>query len=130
MILNFETSILDDILTNVAEMNEELLNKLLKDLKMNNFRLVSTSKRLANRCNVSLKILSETVSQLIKASVLVANTANESNWDGETLHYFKGVYFVVSGGGISNEIIESCSNKRRDELIKIESELLDKSIKH
>ena len=130
MILNFETSILDDILTNVAEMNEELLNKLLKDLKMNNFRLVSTSKRLANRYNVSSKILSETVSQLIKASVLVANTANESNWDSETLHYFKGVYFVVSGGGISNEIIESCSNKRRDELIKIESELLDKSIKH
>ena len=130
MILNFETSILDDILTNFAEMNKELLNKLLKDLKMNDFRLVSTSKRLANRYNVSSKVLSETVSQLIEASVLVSNTADESNWDRETLHYFKGVCFVVSREGISNEIIESCSNKPRDELIKIESELLDKIIKH
>ena len=100
-------------------MTIDLLNQLLTDLKSDDFALDLSYKRSVNRYKASSEELSNTVSQLIEDAVLVANTADETNWDGEQLYCFKGIYFVVSGGGMSNEIIESCSDKRKDELIKL-----------
>ena len=99
-------------------MNINLRNKLLADLKAGDITLNLSHKRSANRYKVGLEEFNNTVRQLIKDSAMIASDPDESNWDADTLYCYKDTYFIISGGGISNETIENCSDFRRDVLIK------------
>lgn len=99
-------------------MTIDLRVKLLADLKAGDFSLDLSDKRSANRYNVSLETLSNTVSQLIEDSAVVASDPDETNWDCDSLYCYDDTYFIISGGGMSNEVIESCSEFWKDDLIK------------
>jgi hypothetical protein len=99
-------------------MTIDLRDKLLTDLMADDFTLDLSHKRSANRYNVSLEELNNTVSQLTKDSALVASDPDKTNWDCDTIYCFKLTYFILSGGGMSNEVILSCPDDRKDELMK------------
>ena len=95
-----------------------VIDKLITDLKDDDFTLDLSSKRSANQYGINLEELNEVVSKLIQESTHVISNPDETSWDFETLYCFENTYFVLSGGGMSSETIESCNNERKKRLIK------------
>ena len=97
---------------------KEFRNKLITDLNRGDFFLDLSSKEDARRYGLSLNKLNFMVERFVSESENVASYIDEEDGDISTIYCFKGIYFIFSGGGMSSEFIESCTDKKKDELIK------------
>ena len=100
----------------------ELKNKIIANLKKPNHTIFLDSEEHAAIYEVDLDTLNRTVHQLVDESTLVARS-NEEFWGfdigggDEILCRLGETYFTFSGGGMSAEVIESCTKAEADKLL-------------
>lgn len=105
----------------------ELKNKIIANLKKPNHTIVLDSEEDAAIYEVDLDMLNRTIHQLVDESTLLTGSPNEygshvsvdigEDWDNETLHRLGKTYFIFSGGGMSAEVIQSCTKAEADKLL-------------
>ena len=94
----------------------ELKNKIIANLKKPNHTIVLDSEEDAAIYEVDLDMLNRTIHQLVDESTLLT-VSPTMNWDNETLHRLGKTYFIFSGGGMSAEVIQSCTKAEADKLL-------------
>jgi len=102
----------------------ELKNKIIANLKKPNHTIVLDNEEDAAIYEVDLDTLNRTIHQLVDESTLVARSPNEYGgdpneygWGDEILCRLGETYFIFSGGGMSAEVIESCTKAEADKLL-------------
>ena len=94
----------------------ELKNKIIANLKKPNHTIVLDSEEDAAIYEVDLDMLNRTIHQLVDESTLLT-VSPTMNWDNETLYRLGETYFIFSGGGMSAEVIQSCTKAEADKLL-------------
>ena len=105
----------------------ELKSKIIANLKKPNHTIVLDNEEDAAIYEVDLDTLNRTIHQLVDESTLLTGSPNEDgshvsvdigeDWDNETLYRLGETYFILSGGGMSAEVIQSCTKAEADKFL-------------
>ena len=105
----------------------ELKSKIIANLKKPNHTIALDNEEDAAIYEVDLDMLNRTIHQLVDESTLLKRLSHEhgshisvdigADWDNETLHRLGETYFIFSGGGMSAEVIQSCTKAEADKLL-------------
>ena len=105
----------------------ELKSKIIANLKKPNHTIALDSEEDAAIYEVDLDMLNRTIHQLVDESTLLKRFSHEhgshisvdigADWDNETLHCLGETYFIFSGGGMSAEVIQSCTKAEANKLL-------------
>ena len=105
----------------------ELKNKIIANLKKPNHTIFLDNEEDAAIYEVDLDMLNRAIHQLVDESTLLKRSPNEhgshvsvdigEDWDNETLYRLGEIYFIFSGGGMSAEVIQSCTKAEADKLL-------------
>ena len=106
----------------------KLKDKIIANLKKPDYIIVLDDEEHAAIYEVNIHTLNETIHQLVDESTLVARSNDlewvvpdgvdiGEGWGDEILCLIGETYFIFSGGGMSSEVIESCTKEEASKLL-------------
>ena len=99
-------------------MSDDLFYKLVNDLKKKDFTIDLSDRNIVKNYKVNSNKFNKIINRLIDVSTLVERYVDEEYCECSDLYYYDGIYFIHSGGGISNEVLESCTQEQKEQLLK------------
>lgn len=99
-------------------MSDDLFYNLVNDLKKKNFAIDLSDRNIVKNYKVNSNKFKKIINRLIDVSTLVERYVDEEYCECNDLYYYDGIYFIHSGGGISNEVLESCTQEQKEQLLK------------